>query len=104
MDSSTRFMSVLCTKWPPPRRERRRLALLVCSKWRLPAAERNTLPVAVILNRLAKDFLVLIPFGRRINSVSLQRARNIGRCADAGKLYFPAQRLSQRVAAPLTAG
>jgi hypothetical protein len=27
----------------------------------------STLPLAVILNRLETDFLVLIPFGRRIN-------------------------------------
>jgi hypothetical protein len=39
---------------------------LDCSKWRFPALERMILPVAVILNRLATDFFVLIPFGRRI--------------------------------------
>jgi hypothetical protein len=32
----------------------------------LPARGRNTLPLAVILKRLAADFFVLIPFGRRI--------------------------------------
>ena len=47
-------------------KERRRFGLLPASKCRFPALERMTLPVAVILNRLATDFLVLIPFGRRI--------------------------------------
>src|SRR5215216_3825874 len=62
-----RYSSVLSVTTVPPK-PRRRLAFLVCSKWRLPARERNTLPVPVILNRLATAFLVLIPFGRRINN------------------------------------
>jgi hypothetical protein len=33
----------------------------------LPALERRTFPLAVILNRLATDFFVLMPLGRRIN-------------------------------------
>ena len=48
-------------------RRRRRLEFLPCSKWRLPAWLRMTLPVPVILNRLATDFFVLMPLGRRIN-------------------------------------
>jgi hypothetical protein len=36
-----------------------------------------TLPVPVILNRLATDFLVLIPLGRRINSISDKKEREI---------------------------
>ena len=47
-------------------RRRRRLAFFVCAKCRRPAWERMTLPVAVILNRLAAAFLVLMPLGRRI--------------------------------------
>ena len=47
---------------------RRRFGLLPASKWRLPAWERITLPLPVILNRLATDFFVLIPFGRLIKS------------------------------------
>jgi amidohydrolase len=49
-----------------PPRARRRFGFLPCSKCRLPARERNTLPRAVILNRFAADFLVLMPLGRRI--------------------------------------
>jgi len=48
------------------RSDRRRLGLLPCSKWRRPAPRKRTFPVAVILNRLATAFLVLIPLGRRI--------------------------------------
>lgn len=44
----------------------RRLGDLDESKWRLPAWLRITLPVPVILNRLATAFRVFIPFGRRI--------------------------------------
>lgn len=36
------------------------LELLHCNKWRRPALERITFPVAVILNRLATDFFVLL--------------------------------------------
>ena len=36
------------------------LELLHSNKWRRPALERLTLPVAVILNRFATDFLVLL--------------------------------------------
>src|SRR5688572_25072692 len=60
-----RYSSVPSTTTVPPR-PRRRLGFLPCSRWRFPARERNTLPLAVILNRLATDFLVLMPFGRRI--------------------------------------
>ena len=45
---------------------RRRFGFFAWSRWRLPARERNTLPPAVILKRLATDFFVLIPLGRRI--------------------------------------
>jgi hypothetical protein len=37
---------------------------------------RITLPVPVILNRLATDFFVLMPLGRRINQ-SFQKEREI---------------------------
>jgi len=57
-----------------PRRARRRLALLPWHRWRRPALLRMTLPVPVILNRLATDFFVLMPLGRRINSVSFQKS------------------------------
>jgi hypothetical protein len=57
---------------------RRRFGLFVCSRWRLPARERNTLPPAVILKRLAADFFVLMPLGRRIiQSISSQKERAI---------------------------
>src|ERR1035437_744053 len=72
-----RYMSVECTV-VVPRRLRRRLALLVWHKCRRPALERMTFPLAVILNRLAAAFLVLMPFGRRINcSVVFQKERTI---------------------------
>jgi hypothetical protein len=53
---------------------------LVCIKCRLPALSRRTFPPAVILKRFAADFLVLMPFGRRIKMISFlsKRARNIG--------------------------
>ena len=53
-----------------PRRLRRRLGGLLWHRWRRPALERKTLPLAVILNRLAADFFVLMPFGRRISIFS----------------------------------
>src|SRR6266436_10239340 len=68
-----RYSSV---EWTPvvPRRARRRLGPLVWSKWRLPARERRTFPPAVILKRLATDFLVLMPLGRRIHqSLSVEK-------------------------------
>src|SRR6185295_7974431 len=60
-----RYVSVLSTSLEVPS-ERRRLGPLPASKWRFPARDRMTLPVAVILKRLATDFFVFIPFGRRI--------------------------------------
>jgi hypothetical protein len=45
---------------------RRRLGLLLANKCRLPAPRHITLPVPLILNRFATDFLVLTPLGRRI--------------------------------------
>jgi hypothetical protein len=60
-----RYASVASTTAALPRR-RSRWAFLVCAKWRRPARKRNTLPVAVILNRFATAFLVLIPLGRLI--------------------------------------
>src|ERR1017187_6674154 len=72
-----RYMSVECTV-VVPRRLRRRLALLVWDKCRRPALERMIFPLAVILNRLAAAFLVLMPFGRRINcSVVFQKEHAI---------------------------
>src|SRR5438045_213527 len=64
-----RYSSVECTV-VVPRRLRRRLGRLVWARCRRPAEERNTLPVAVILNRFAADFLVLMPLGRRIKNES----------------------------------
>src|SRR5437588_4893165 len=82
-----RYLSVACTS-VVPRRPRRRLGFLVCIKWRLPALERSTFPPAVILKRLATDFFVLMPFGRRISSFLSKRAGNIG-CGDRrGKRFF----------------
>ena len=68
-----RYSSVECTSVVPVR-ARRRLRFFVCIKCRLPALERNTLPLAVILNRLATDFLVLIPLGRRIILYSVKKS------------------------------
>ena len=43
-----------------------------------PAAPRNnTLPVPVILKRLLTDFLVLMPFGRRIRVLSFNERLNV---------------------------
>src|SRR3954451_5659450 len=67
-----RYMSVGCTV-VVPRRLRRRFGFLCWARWRLPALERRTLPLAVILNRLATDFFVLIPLGRRINLVKFRQ-------------------------------
>src|SRR5262245_58599129 len=73
-----RYSSVGCTVVVPVR-PRRRLGFLVCSKCLLPARGRSTFPLAVILKRLAADFFVLMPFGRRINQSIFcrKRARNI---------------------------
>src|SRR5258705_13898378 len=69
-----RYTSVGCTV-VVPLSARRRLGFLVWSKWRLPARERRTFPLAVILNRLATDFLVLMPLGRRIiNQLSFKKS------------------------------
>src|ERR1700761_8267205 len=65
-----RYSSVTSTV-VKPRRERRRLAFLDCAKWRRPALERRTFPLAVILKRLATDFFVLMPLGRRISQILL---------------------------------
>src|ERR1051326_6102950 len=50
-----------------PRKARRRLGLFVCIRCLRPALRRSTFPPAVILNRLAADFFVLMPLGRRIS-------------------------------------
>jgi hypothetical protein len=72
-----RYTSVECTV-VVPRRLRRRLGLLVEHKCRRPALERMTFPLAVILKRLAADFLVRMPFGRRINQLTcFQKERAI---------------------------
>src|SRR5215469_8381715 len=65
-----RYTSVTSTL-VSPRSERRRLGPFVCARWRRPALERRTFPRAVILNRLATDFFVLMPLGRRINQILL---------------------------------
>src|SRR5437762_3284171 len=62
-----RYASVESTTAILPKR-RRRFEFFVASKWRLPACGRRTLPRAVILKRLATDFFVLMPLGRRIIS------------------------------------
>jgi hypothetical protein len=64
------------------------LGLLEASKWRRPARERMTLPVPVILNRLATDFFVLIPLGRLINYILSKRARTIESLRGHIKRYF----------------
>src|SRR5687768_13258559 len=69
-------------------KERRRLAFLVAMRWRFPARERMTLPVPVILNRLATAFRVLIPLGRRIIITFSKRAGNIGIGRLGSKRYF----------------
>jgi len=51
------------------------LGALACNRWRLPACARSTLPRAVILNRLATDFFVLTPLGRRIVQLSFKKER-----------------------------
>ena len=61
-----RYVSVEWTA-VEPRKLRRRFGLLPWQRWRRPALLRMTLPVPVILNRLATDFFVLIPLGRLIN-------------------------------------
>jgi hypothetical protein len=76
-----------------PRNERRRLGFLDCAKWRRPALERITFPPAVILKRLATDFLVLMPLGRRINVLSQkEQALYAAVRAEASTIYpiFPA--------------
>src|SRR5712671_3759281 len=84
-----RYTSVGWTRVVPVR-ARRRLGFLVCNRCRLPARERSTFPLAVILKRFAADFLVLMPFGRRIKieSLSLKRTRNIGDASPRSKGYF----------------
>ncbi len=84
-----RYSSVGCTAVVPVK-ARRRFGFFVWSRWRLPARERNILPLAVILKRLATDFFVLIPFGRRINSIQfLQKERAIygGRTEEARGIF-----------------
>src|SRR5215469_13751401 len=61
-----RYKSVGWTPAALPRR-RSRLAFLLWARCRRPARKRNALPVAVILNRLATAFFVLMPLGRLIN-------------------------------------
>ena len=68
-----RYLSVGSTSTDLPS-ERRRLEFLVARRWRRPARERMTLPLAVILNRLATDFLVLFPRGRLINIQNSNRS------------------------------
>src|SRR5580658_11297379 len=67
-----RYASVGSTTVAVPRL-RRRLGVLVCNKCRLPARMRRTLPPAVILNRLATAFFVLMPLGRRISVLFFEK-------------------------------
>src|SRR5580658_7506229 len=69
-------------------RLRRRLGFLDCNKCRLPARVRMTLPVAVILNRLATAFFVLMPLGRRILILSFKRTCNIESMAHRAQVVF----------------
>ena len=87
-----RYSSVACTA-EVPRRFRRRLGFFVWQRCRRPALARSTLPPAVILNRLAADFFVLMPFGRRIYiSFLSKRARNIWAAPRSIKRYFQISR------------
>src|SRR5687767_3397401 len=82
-----RYVSVESTCLAVPS-ERRRLAFFVAIRWRFPARKRITLPVPVILNRLATALRVLIPFGRRISITFSKRAGNIGNHPHCSKWYF----------------
>src|SRR5688572_32262979 len=95
-----RYSSVESTTTVPPM-ERRRFGLLPCSKCRRPARARSTLPLAVILNRFATDFLVLMPLGRRINAeLSLtKRARNISAWPPSTQALFSLSLLYSHVSA-----
>src|SRR6185436_20839147 len=83
-----RYASVEDTTADLPRR-RRRFGPLPASKWRLPACDRMTFPEPVILNRLATDFFVLIPFGRLIVQLLNKRARNIEVKGKGSKGFSP---------------
>src|SRR5258708_3695704 len=76
--------------WPEgrPLTLRLRPGPLCCMRWRRPARVRKSFPPAVILNRLAADFLVLMPFGRRISNLS-KRARNIECALRTKQALFP---------------
>src|SRR5436853_5295533 len=94
-----RYVSVLSTSFAVPR-ERRRFAFLVAIKWRFPARRRITLPVPVILNRLATALRVLIPLGRRISITFSKRAGNIGNEGPVIKWYFRKSSLREALALP----
>src|ERR1017187_39837 len=82
-----RYISVASTE-VAPRRRRRCLGRLLWARWRRPALERRTFPPAVILKRLATDFLVLMPLGRRINSL-LQKSTDYRRpCARKQAIFI----------------
>src|SRR5579864_8884144 len=92
------------------RNDRRRLEFLFWSKWRRPAPRRRTFPPAVILKRLATDFLVLMPLGRRIlvhflwQGTTWSRARYGSKCGlfhlafNIGPWLYPRQYFENAVA------
>jgi len=55
----------------------------------------HNFPPAVILNRLAADFLVRMPFGRRINqfTFSSKERRNIGGAAAESRIFCAFRKL-----------
>src|SRR3954447_21811010 len=62
--------------WPDLPRLRFRFAFFDDARWRNPGLRRRSLPVAVILNRLATAFFVLrraIDFGMGVGTVAIKR-------------------------------
>src|SRR3954470_2440365 len=76
--------------WPTLPSLRFRFELLEEARWRRPGLRRSSLPVAVILNRLATAFFVLrraMDFGMGVGTVSGKRRSAISFC---GKSRLPA--------------
>lgn len=73
------FLSTSATRATLPR-FRLRLRFLFCRMWRLPCLRRSTFPVAVTLNRLETDFLVLaIPAFLDIGAASVEPFAELAR-------------------------
>ena len=71
------------------RSPRRRLGLLLCSKCRRPEWDRSTLPVAVILKRLATALRVLADLGRRITCCfPTKKSANYRNLQDPNQVIF----------------